>query len=139
MSDAPPAEKTVHHVAVAVRDIEAALAFYRDKLGLEVEKRAVLPDQGAEVALLALANSRIELVQPLSNDGSLARFIERRGEGLHHICLTTPDIRAAMTALHDRGVETIETEPRTGIDGLVCFIHPREHAGVLVELVEVGS
>ena len=119
--------------------MDGALAFYRDRLGLHVEKREVLAAQGVEVALLRLANSELELIQPLDMSNSIGRFVERRGEGLHHVCFTTPDIRAEMSGARSRGVEIIETEPRQGIAGLVCFFHPRVHAGVLVELVEVQS
>jgi methylmalonyl-CoA epimerase len=131
--------KRVHHVAIAVRDLDAGLAFYRDRLGLTLDRRAVIEEQGVEVALLRLANAELELVQPLDATNSIGRFIERRGEGLHHICFTTPDIRAEMAALRERDVELLDSEPRAGIAGRVCFIHPRMHAGVLVELVEVRA
>jgi methylmalonyl-CoA/ethylmalonyl-CoA epimerase len=119
-----------------VRDLEAALRFWRDALGLPVEKRALLPDQGVEVALLSLANSRIELLQPIEATNSIGRFIERRGEAPHHICFTTHDIEAEMTTLRARGVELTDEAPREGISGRVCFMHPQAHRGVLVELVE---
>ena len=132
-------DRRVHHVAIAVLDLEAALRFWRDALGLPLEKRAVLADQGVEVALLSLANSRIELVRPLDPANSVGRFIERRGEGLHHICFTSADIEAEMASLRDRGVELIDAAPRQGLSGRVCFLHPRALAGVLVELVEAPS
>jgi methylmalonyl-CoA/ethylmalonyl-CoA epimerase len=119
--------------------MDTSLAFYSARLGLHVEKRDVLPGQGVEVALLGLANSELELIMPLDMTNGIGRFIERRGEGLHHVCFTTPDIRAEMADVRSRGVEIIEPEPREGIAGLVCFFHPRAHAGVLVELVEVQS
>ena len=119
--------------------MDASLAFYGTRLGLHVAKRSVLAAQGVEVALLGLANSELELIMPLDMSNGIGRFVERRGEGLHHLCFTTPDIRAEMADARARGVEIIESEPREGIAGLVCFFHPRVHAGVLVELVEVGS
>jgi methylmalonyl-CoA mutase C-terminal domain/subunit len=112
------------------------MGFWRDTLGLAVEKRGVLPDQRVEVALLGLANSRIELVQPLDPESSVGRFIQGRGEALHHVCFTTGDIDTEMASLRERGIALIDGVARQGIDGRVCFIHPRAHAGVLVELVE---
>ncbi len=138
MSDATSAEKRLHHVAVIVRDIDAALSFYRDGLGLALTRRLTLEQLDVEVALLALENAAFELIEPLSADGSAARFLERRGEALHHLCFTTPDLRAEMAALRDRGVELVDDEPYAGAVGPVCFYQPRAHAGVLVELVEVA-
>jgi len=128
--------KRIHHVAVVVRDLERALGFYRDTLGLAVQKVETLVEQGVKAALLDIENSEIELLEPLSTESGIGRFLERRGEGLHHVCFTTPDIRAEMADLKARGVELIDEEPRRGIAGLICFLHPRAHAGVLVELVE---
>jgi len=128
--------KRIHHVAVVVRDLEQALGFYRDTLGLPVRKVETLVEQGVKAALLDIENSEIELLEPLSVESGIGRFLERRGEGLHHVCFTTPDIRAEMADLKARGVELIDEEPRHGIAGLICFLHPRAHAGVLVELVE---
>jgi methylmalonyl-CoA/ethylmalonyl-CoA epimerase len=130
--------KRLHHVAIAVRDLDAGVAFYCGRLGLPLDRRARIEEQGVDVALLRLANCELELIQPLDNVNSIARFIERRGEGLHHLCFTTPDIRAEMIALAAKNVELLDAAPREGIAGLVCFMHPRAHAGVLVELVEVS-
>src|SRR3990170_616945 len=128
--------KRIRHIAVVVRDLEQALGFYRDTLGLPVRKVETLVEQGVKAALLDIENSEIELLEPLSTESGIGRFLERRGEGLHHVCFTTPDIRAEMADLKARGVELIDEEPRRGIAGLICFLHPRAHAGVLVELVE---
>jgi methylmalonyl-CoA/ethylmalonyl-CoA epimerase len=106
---------------------------------LPLLEREALPDLGVEVALLELENAALELIAPLDDSNSIARFIERRGQGLHHVCLTTPDIEHEMADLQRRGVELVDSEPRRGIAGRVCFLHPRAHAGVLVELVEVMS
>lgn len=133
-----PSTRRVHHVAVAVSDIAAGLSFYRGRLGLTLTRRAVIDEQGVDVALLELANAELELIAPLDPENSIGRFIERRGEGLHHICFTTSDIHAEMAGLAGRGIELLDAEPRQGIAGLVCFLHPRVHAGVLVELVEVA-
>jgi len=138
LNDVATTPKRLHHVAVAVRDLEAGVAFYSSGLGLPLDRRARIEDQGVEVALLHFANCELELIQPLDNANSIGRFIERRGEGLHHLCFTTPDIRAEMASLAAKNVELLDDAPRQGIAGLVCFMHPRAHAGVLVELVEVS-
>jgi methylmalonyl-CoA/ethylmalonyl-CoA epimerase len=126
----------VHHVAVVVRDIEAALAFYRDTLGLSV--RLVLPIESDKViiAFLAVGETLIELVQPTDDTTGVARFLESRGEGFHHVCVETPDVDAALVDLAARGVELIDTAARRGAEGPVAFLHPRSCHGVLVELIE---
>jgi methylmalonyl-CoA epimerase len=129
--------KRIHHVALVVRSLDEALIFYRDKLGLNLDKVETVEEQEVKAALLSLDNAEIELLEPLSSESGVGRFLERRGEGLHHVCFTTPDIRAEMADLKGRGVELLDEEPRHGLAGLICFMHPRAHAGVLVELVEV--
>jgi methylmalonyl-CoA epimerase len=128
--------RRVHHVALVVREMEDAFAFYRDQLGLPLRKVKRLEDQGVIAALLGLANAEIELLQPIDRQGGVARYLERRGEGLHHICLTTPDLPAEIEALRGRGIDLVDQAPRQGLAGQICFLHPRAHAGVLVELVE---
>ncbi len=128
--------KTIHHVALVLRDLESGIAFYRDTLGLPMHKVETVEDQGVKAALLTFDNAELELLEPLSPESGVGRFLERRGEGLHHLCFTTPDIRAEMADLKARGIELLDQEPRHGLAGLICFMHPRAHAGVLVELVE---
>jgi methylmalonyl-CoA/ethylmalonyl-CoA epimerase len=96
-------------------------------------------EQGVKAALLSMDNVEIELLEPLSDDSGVGRYLNRRGEGLHHICFTTPDIRAEIASLKEREVELLDSEPRHGLAGLICFMHPRAHAGVLVELVEAAE
>jgi methylmalonyl-CoA epimerase len=126
----------VHHVAYIVRDIEAALAFYRDTLGLSVG--LVLPIESDEViiAFLEVGETKIELVQPTSTTTGVARFLESRGEGFHHVCFETADVDATLADLAGRGVEVIDSLARRGAEGPVAFIHPRSCNGVLTELIE---
>jgi methylmalonyl-CoA epimerase len=126
----------VHHVAVVVRDIDAALAVYRDLLGLPVS--LVLPIESDEViiAFLDVGESKVELVQPTSASTGVARFLERKGEGFHHVCFETPDVDATLAQLAQDGVELIDQEARRGAEGPVAFLHPRSCNGVLVELIE---
>jgi methylmalonyl-CoA epimerase len=126
----------VHHVAVVVRDIDAALAVYRDMLGLPVS--LVLPIESDEViiAFLDVGESKVELVQPTSATPGGARFLERKGEGFHHVCFETPDVDATLAQLAQDGVELIDQEARRGAEGPVAFLHPRSCNGVLVELIE---
>jgi methylmalonyl-CoA/ethylmalonyl-CoA epimerase len=126
----------VHHVGIAVQDLEAALRFYRDVLGLPLHKQAVVEEQGVRAALLAIGQSEIELLEPTGPDTPVGRFIARRGEGLHHICFQTDDVARELEGLKAKGVELVDQQPRRGLAGLICFLHPRAHHGVLVELAQ---
>ena len=126
----------IHHLAIAVRDLEEALRFYRDTLGLPVHEQAVREDQGVKAAVLTIGGSEIELLEPLGPDTPVGRFLERRGEGIHHICLQTDDIDKELADLKAKGVELIDQEPRQGLAGRICFLHPRSTKGVLVELAQ---
>jgi methylmalonyl-CoA/ethylmalonyl-CoA epimerase len=125
-----------HHIGIAVRRLEDALAKYKT-LGLEPESVEEVPSQGVRVAFLPAGGIRVELLESLTPDGVIARFIERRGEGLHHLAFSVADIRAELRHLQAAGMELVDTEPRPGAHGrLVAFIHPRSAQGVLLELVE---
>jgi len=126
----------VDHTAIVVRDLDEALARYRRIFGLEAFERTAAPDQGVEVAFLRLGNTQLELIQPLDSTSGVARFLERRGEGLHHIGVLVEDLRSELRQLQDQGVELLDGEPRRGVHGHIAFIHPRGMGGVLVELVE---
>ena len=129
--------QSIDHIAVVVRDLDQALSFYRDALGLDVTEHRKVLEEHVEVASLALGDISIELVQPLSAGSGVARFLEKRGEGLHHVCLTVNDIAVAMEQLRDAGAELITEEPRVGVDGRrYAFIHPKPAHGVLLELYE---
>ena len=127
----------IHHIAIVVKDLEESLAFYRDALGLPVERVEDMPEEGVRIAFLPLGNSEIELLEPTQPDTGVARFLEKRGEGLHHVCLEVTDIEGALAALKAGGAELITETPRTRPDGTrYAFIHPRSAHGVLLELYE---
>src|SRR5881409_4351434 len=125
-----------HHVGIAVKSLQDALEAYR-RLGLEPDFTEEVPSQGVRVAFLRTGTIRVELLESLQPDGVIARFIERRGEGLHHVAFGSEDIRKEMTRLQEAGFELVDAEPRLGSQGrLVAFVHPRSLHGVLLELVE---
>jgi methylmalonyl-CoA/ethylmalonyl-CoA epimerase len=126
--------RRIHHVGIVVARLWDAYRFYRDTLGLPLLKEAVVPDQGVRAALLACGDTEIELLEPLDAASGAARFLAKRGEGLHHLCFDTPDINAALTALNERHVELIDRAPRPGLAGQIAFLHPKACCGVLVEL-----
>jgi methylmalonyl-CoA/ethylmalonyl-CoA epimerase len=126
----------VHHVAVVVRDIEAALGFYRDILGLPLELVEEVPRDRVRIAFLPVGETKIELVCPTDDTTGVARFLASKGEGFHHVCLEVADLAAELTRLGIEGVELIDSAPRRGAEGPVAFIHPRSCHGVLVELIE---
>jgi methylmalonyl-CoA/ethylmalonyl-CoA epimerase len=128
---------TLHHIAIAVRDMDAALAFYHDSLGLEVTERRQEDQEGVEIAFLSAGEGEIELLRPLDEESGVARFLEKRGEGLHHICLAVEDIEAAMERLRAAGARLLSEEPRVNVEGTrYVFVHPRSAHGVLLELYE---
>ncbi len=127
----------VAHVGVVVSDLEEALVFYGSGLGLEVARVETLQEQGITAALLPLAGGEIELIMPASPESGLNRFIEQRGEGLHHLAFETADVRAAFSRLKGKGIELLNEEPRPGLSGVVFFLHPRVLGGVLVEIEDV--
>lgn len=126
----------VHHVGVVVRDIEHAMRFWRDTLGLHVHKQQTIDEQGVTAALMTVGDSEIELIQPTVADNGVARYLESKGEGLHHICFQVESVDADLALLKARGVEMIDQTPRIGIAGRICFLHPKAMHGTLVELCE---
>lgn len=131
--------KRIDHVAIVVRSIEQALEFYRDLLGMQPSAIKTLPGEGVRIAFLPSGGpqgSEIELVEPTDQSTGVAQFLEKRGEGLHHICLETPDIDAALAYLTTRGARVIDTTPRQAAEGRAIFVHPRSANGVLLELVQ---
>ena len=135
--------KSIHHVAIVVHDLDEALAFYRDALGLEVADRCQVPEEGVEIAFLPAGEAEIELLQPLTEEGGVARFLEKRGEGLHHICLAVDDapggLDTAMGRLEEAGARVLSEEPQVGPGGTrYMFVHPQSAHGVLIELYEAA-
>jgi methylmalonyl-CoA epimerase len=128
--------KKIHHVGIVVRNLEQAYGFYRDLLGLPVEKVATVEDQGVKAALLTVGNSEIELLEPINANGGVAKFLERRGEGLHHVCFETDDVAVELEATIAKGIEVIDRAPRKGLAGMICFLHPKANHGVLIEYAE---
>jgi methylmalonyl-CoA/ethylmalonyl-CoA epimerase len=128
--------KKIDHVAIAVQSIDEALAKYRTALGLEVREREVVASQKTEAALLPVGETSVELIEPKGNEG-LARFLEKKGPGLHHIAVEVEGIEAALALLKAAGVPLVDETPRLGARGhKVAFLHPKATGGVLVELVE---
>lgn len=130
---------SIHHIAIVVRSLDTALDFYQHALGLELAERRAVPEEGVEIAVLPTGESEIELLQPLSTEGGVAAFLEKRGEGLHHVCLRVDDIEAAMARLSASGAQLLSEEPRVNAYGTrYVFVHPRTAHGVLLELYEVA-
>lgn len=128
--------KRIDHVAVAVRDTDEALRLYRDVLGLKVKLSEEVPDQGVKATLIEVGDTEIELLEPTDPQGGVARFLERSGEGIHHICLEVDDVDAELKALEEKGIQLVDKQGRAGLIGQIGFVHPRSMKGVLVELVQ---
>ena len=128
------------HVGIAVKDLAAALAFYRDALGLEIEAPEEVASQRVRAHFVPVGESKLELLEATAPDSPIAKYIEKRGPGLHHITLRVDDIQAALAQLKARGARLIDEQPRPGAEGaLVAFIHPASAHGVLVELKQAGA
>jgi methylmalonyl-CoA/ethylmalonyl-CoA epimerase len=141
MSDAtaggPPMLTEIDHVGIAVRDLDAALGYYRDTFGATVSHREHIDLDGVEEALIAVADSSIQLLSPTRPDSPVARFLERRGEGLHHVGYRVEDCAVALAAVRDGGGTLIDDAPRPGSRGTtVAFVHPKGAFGTLIELVQ---
>ncbi len=129
----------IDHVAIAVEDIEKAVSYYQDSLGAKVVHRERIESDGVEEALLIVAESYIQLLTPTSESSPVAKFLAKRGEGLHHIGWRVPDCAAALEEVKEKGIEVIDQKPRPGSRGTtVAFIHPKSSFGCMIELVEEG-
>jgi lactoylglutathione lyase/methylmalonyl-CoA/ethylmalonyl-CoA epimerase len=131
--------KRIDHVAIIVRNIDQALAFYRDILGITPREIREVPTEQVRIAFLPLGGpdgSEIELIEPTTSDSSLVKFLEKRGEGLHHICLEVDDIDTSLQEMQERGAPVLDQRPRIAAEGRAIFVHPKGTNGVLLELLE---
>ena len=130
----------INHLGIATREIAGALKFWEDALGLENVHTEIVEDQKVRVAMLPLGESRIELLEPTSEDSPISKFLEKRGSGIHHIAVEVTDIEASLAKLKEKGIRLIDETPRIGAEGcLVAFVHPSSANGVLLELVQTSS
>jgi methylmalonyl-CoA epimerase len=129
--------KKIHHVAIAVKNLDEALQLYENLFGAKPSKIETLPQQGVRAALLAIAEGgEIELLEPIDPQSGVAKFLESRGEGIHHICLEVENVDQELCTLADKGVQLIDKQGRIGLAGKVGFLHPKSTKGVLIELVQ---
>lgn len=127
----------IHHIGIATTQIDSAYPIWRDLLGLQIDHREEVPAQKVRVCMLPIGESQLELLEPMSADSPISRFLEKRGGGIHHLAVAVSDIHGALDHLKQKGVKLIDEEPRPGAGGcLVAFIHPSSTGGVLLELVQ---
>jgi methylmalonyl-CoA/ethylmalonyl-CoA epimerase len=133
-----PVIKAINHVAVVVSNMEQSLSFWRDALGIELHELRDVPAEKSQVAFLPLAGAEVELVMPTSDDSGIAKYLAKRGQGMHHLCLEVDDIAGMLAQLKAKNIRLINEEPRTAADGKkYAFIHPESTGGVLVELYQL--
>ncbi len=127
----------IDHIGVAVEDLDEAVALYRDRLGMRLQHRETVEEQGVEAVLLEIGEGHVELLRPLGAETAVGRFIERHGAGIHHVAYHTGDIDSTLESVREAGLRLIDEKPRKGIRGSrVAFLHPKSTGGVLTELVE---
>jgi methylmalonyl-CoA/ethylmalonyl-CoA epimerase len=131
-----PLFRHVDHIGLVVNNLDESLATYRDLLGFTLLERLTVPEHGVEVAFLDAGNSTLELLAPTDPASGTARFLQNRGEGVHHICFVVDDIHAALDQLRAQGLRLIDESPRQGVHGLVAFVHPKATHGALIELLQ---
>ncbi len=130
----------INHLGIATKGIDDALSFWADALGLENVHTEIVEDQKVRVAMLPLGESRIELLEPTSDDSPISKFLEKRGGGIHHIAIEVENIEESLARLKSKGMRLIDETPRTGAEGcLVAFVHPSSANGVLLELVQAKN
>lgn len=129
--------KKIHHIGIAVRNIERGIMLYSDCLGLEYLNTDIVEKDGVKVAFLKIGETKIELLEPLNNESPVAKFLEKKGEGFHHICFEVDDVGRSLEKCKHSGIISIDERPREGAEGcLVAFLHPKSCGGVLIELAE---
>lgn len=126
----------INHVAIVVNDLDVALQAYHELLGLPIGARKVMPEQEVEIAFLPAGDSLIELITPITQDSGVAKYLAKRGEGIHHICLEVEDIEAALAEMKAKGAQLINQEPVQAAEGRAFFLHPKGTHGVLLELLQ---
>lgn len=127
----------IDHIGIATKSIEEGLAVWRDALGLKPDSTEVVAEQGVKVCLLPVGDTHVELLEPLSPESAVGKFLAKRGPGIHHIAVEVTDIRASLAELKQRGARLIDESPRVGAGGcLIAFVHPSSTNGVLLELVQ---
>ncbi len=130
--------KRIDHIAIAVTNMDQSLGFWEKALGLQVHEVRNVPEQAVDVAFVPVGESEVELVKPVTGDSGIAKWLEKRGPGIHHICFEVDDIRQMLAELAAQGVELIDREPRIAADGkLYAFVHPKSTGGVLLELYQL--
>ena len=130
----------IDHIGVAVEDLDDAIRLYGERLGMPLQHRETVEEQGVEAVLLGVGDSHVELLRPLGPDTAVGKFLERSGPGLHHVAYGTDDIDSALDAVRGAGLRLIDEQPRTGIRGSqVAFLHPSSAGGVLTELVQPAA
>lgn len=133
-----PTIKAINHVAVVVDDMDKSLKFWRDALGIELHELRDVPAEKSQVAFLPLAGAEVELVMPTTDDSGIAKYLAKRGPGMHHLCLEVDDIEGMMKELKSKNIRLINEEPRIAADGKkYAFVHPESTGGVLVELYQI--
>lgn len=126
----------LNHVCIAVKDIDETIRFYRDVFGVEESEVVDIEDQAVRATLIRVGGSQLEFIEPTDPNGGVAKFIQRRGEGVHHLCFEVEDLAGTLRRLDERGIAVIDREPREGLSGTIGFIHPKATRGVLIELVD---
>ena len=130
--------KNINHIAIIVPDLEGAIAFWEGALGLKLARTESVPEEGVDVAFLPIGDSNVELLKPTVADTGVARFLEKRGPGIHHMCFEVDDIEATMEQLRAHNVQLINEQPQEGHGGRkYAFVHPKSTGGVLVELYQL--
>ena len=134
-----PKIKAINHIAVVVEDMDESLSFWRDALGIQLHELRDVPAEKSQVAFLPLAGAEVELVMPTTDDSGIAKYLAKRGQGLHHLCLEVDDIAGMLAQLKKKGVRLINESPLEMEGRKIAFIHPKSASGVLVELYELTS
>ena len=132
-----PKIKKINHIAIVVENIEDALGFWRDHLGLDVDHVEEVPSQASKVAFMPIGEGEVELVEPTDKETGLGKYLEKRGEGMHHLCIEVDDIEGMLRNLKAKGVRLIDEEPHDLPGRRMAFIHPKASNGVLIELYEI--